>query len=57
MPVRAQHARTILALAERFGQLPSTIAAEPAQWLFPLLELERLSTTTQDQEVTVDGFE
>lgn len=57
MPVRAQHARTILALAERFGQLPSTIAAEPAEWLFPLLELERLSTTTPEQEVTIDGLE
>jgi hypothetical protein len=57
MPVRAQHARTILALAERFGQLPSTIAAEPAHLLFPLLELEHLSTTTQNQEVTIDGLE
>lgn len=33
----------LLRLAERFGQLPSTIAAEPACELLPLLELERLS--------------
>jgi hypothetical protein len=41
-------ARTILALAERFGQLPSTIAAEPVDELLPLLELERLSTIPPD---------
>jgi hypothetical protein len=33
----------ILGLAERFGQLPSTISATPADELLPLLELERLS--------------
>lgn len=38
----------ILRLAERFGQLPSTIEAEPASRLLPLLELERLSAIEDD---------